>query len=294
MTDNQLNRYFSYLRGYHVRMTAVQNQIIRVGVVNFLNATPLIEGLENVDDLELIPKVPSDLMACLERGEVDFALASSIDYQRSSEKIGILPVGALSSDGDSLTVQLCSRIPFKNVTTVHCDSDSHTSVALLQIILNQKFDVVPEVISTDVRSMNRCNSKWPDTVLIIGDKVVSCDCQSEYEYTLDLGEAWKEQTGLPFVFAMWQCRLDCDNSMVNRVSMLFNRQLLLNLQRIEQVVTKNAPPREWDPSLALQYVTEHIQYHFTDAHQESLELFYELAHSLGIIEQPRSIQYMSS
>jgi chorismate dehydratase len=294
MPDNLRYRVFLFFKGYHVRMSAVHNHCIRIGVVNFLNATPLIEGLGGVEGIELIPKVPSDLMACLERDEVDFALASSIDFQRSKDNIGILPVGVLSSDGDSLTVQLCSRIPFEDVTTVHCDSDSHTSVALLQIILKQKFEVVPEVISTDVRSLEKCNSNWPDTVLIIGDKVVSCDCQSEYEFTLDLGEAWKEQTGLPFVFAIWQGRLNCDKQIVNKVSILFNRQLLLNLQRIEHVVSTNALRREWEPSLALQYVTEHMHYHFTDAHQESLELFYALAHSLGIIEQPQPIQYISS
>lgn len=275
-------------------MTALNNQCIRIGVVNFLNATPLIEGLGSVKGIKFIPKVPSDLMDCLERDEVDIALASSIDYQRSKENIGILPVGVLSSDGDSLTVQLCSRIPFKDVTRVHCDSDSHTSVALLQIILKQKFDVAPEIITTDIRSLKKCDSKWPDTVLIIGDKVVSCDCQSEYEFTLDLGEAWKEQTGLPFVFAMWQGRLNCDKKIVNKISMLFSRQLLINLQRIEQVVSTNALCREWEPTLALQYVTEHMHYDFTDAHQESLELFYSLAHSLGILGQARPIQFMST
>ena len=82
-----------------MQMEAVQDQTIRVGVVNFLNATPLIEGMSAVEGIELVPKVPSDLIGCLERGEVDFALASSIDYQRSSIDLGILPYGVLSSDG---------------------------------------------------------------------------------------------------------------------------------------------------------------------------------------------------
>ena len=128
-----------------MRMTAVQDQTIRIGVVNFLNATPLIEGMNAVEGIELVPKVPSDLIGCLERGEVDFALASSIDYQSKFIDLGILPVWVLSSDGDSLTVQLCSRIPFQNVTKVHCDSDSHTSIALLQIILKNKFDISPKL-----------------------------------------------------------------------------------------------------------------------------------------------------
>ena len=275
-------------------MEAVQDQIIHVGVVNFLNATPLIEGISAVDGIELLSKVPSDLIGCLERGEVEFALASSIDYQRSSIDLGILPHGVLSSDGESLTVQLCSRLPFHTVTKVHCDSDSHTSVALLQIILKNKFNITPEIVPTDIRAMQQCNSDWPDTVLVIGDKVVASNCQSEYTFTLDLGEAWKAQTGLPFVFAMWQGRLDCSDFAVNKLSVLLQRQLLYNLHRIEQVVSSHALSREWEPSLALQYVTEHMCYQFTEAHKESLELFYALAKSNGIIDEVLPIHILSS
>ncbi|HIB50875.1 MAG TPA: hypothetical protein EYO40_06320 [Phycisphaerales bacterium] len=277
-----------------MQMEAVQDQTIRVGVVNFLNATPLIEGMSAVEGIELVPKVPSDLIGCLERGEVDFALASSIDYQRSSIDLGILPYGVLSSDGYSLTVQLCSRLPFQHVAKVHCDSDSHTSIALLQIILKNKFNISPEIVPTDIRSMKQCSSDWPDTVLIIGDKVVASDCQSEYAFTLDLGEAWKKQTGLPFVFAMWQGRLDCPTSDVKTLSVLLQRQLLYNLHRIEQVVSSHAQSRGWEPSLALQYVTEHMNYQFTDAHEESLELFYALAKSDGIIDKAIPIHLLSS
>lgn len=275
-------------------MNAVQDKVIRIGIVNFLNATPLIEGVQTVRGIELVPKVPSDLIGCLERGEVDIALASSIDYQRSSVDLGILPVGVLSSDGDSYTVQLCSRIPFDDVTTVYCDSDSHTSAALVQIILKNRYGISPKIVPVDIQSMNQCDTSWPETVLVIGDKVVKSNCQSDYEYTLDLGEAWKEQTGLPFVFAIWQGRMDCSTSSVNKVSMLLQRQLLFNLHRIEQVVSSHALKRGWNPPLALQYVTKHMHYQFTGAHEESLELFYIFAKSMGILKEVRPIYLLSS
>jgi chorismate dehydratase len=50
---------------------------------------------------------------------------------------------------------------------------------------------------------------WPETVLLIGDKVVTdAPPESRYPYQLDLGEAWKKLTGLPFVYAVWMCRGD--------------------------------------------------------------------------------------
>ncbi|HIB49918.1 MAG TPA: hypothetical protein EYO40_01285, partial [Phycisphaerales bacterium] len=105
-------------------MQQVKQEILRLGVVNFLNASPLIDGIDSVKGINLIHKVPSELVGCLERDEVDLALVSSIDYQISKKEFAILPVGVLSSEGETLTVRLCSRIPFEKITEVHCDIDS--------------------------------------------------------------------------------------------------------------------------------------------------------------------------
>lgn len=294
MTDNAKYDVILLLRGYNAYMSVQQVPVIRIGVVPFLNATPLIEGISSIEGIELIHKVPSELVACLERNEVDIALASSIDYQKSSLELGILPVGVLSSDGNSLTVQLCSRVPFQKVTRVYCDSDSHTSVALLQIILNNLHDVTLEIVPTDFRLMGECDSSWPETVLLIGDKVVTSQYEIQYPFALDLGQAWKKQTGLPFVFATWLCRLDLPKSKIHTLSMVFQRQLLFNQQRMEQVVCSHAPSRGWDTSGAIEYVNQNMYYRFEDRHLKSLELFYNLAHSIGILQEVRQLQLLSS
>ncbi len=275
-------------------MSAVSAQNIRLGVVNFLNASPMIEGIHAVEGIDVVAKVPSELVGCLERGEVDVALASSIDYQHSSMNLGLLPVGVLSSDGDSMTVQLCSRAPFQEITKVHCDSDSHTSIALLQIILKEQFGITPSILPTDIRSMNRCSSSWPETVLIIGDKVISSGYIEEYSYTLDLGQAWKKQTGLPFVFAAWFGSMNFSKSLVQKISMLLQRQLACNKQRIEQIVSTHSKDRGWDTHLAKQYLMNHMQYDWSDAHKESLDLFYSLAKSCGILEEVRPLHILGS
>ena len=76
--------------------TAIKPNVC-LGVVNFLNTTPLISGLEFVEGVEFVHEVPSELIGCLERHEVDIALASSIDYQRSEIDLRILPVGVLTA-----------------------------------------------------------------------------------------------------------------------------------------------------------------------------------------------------
>ncbi len=272
-------------------MVHVQQQHLRLGVVNFLNSTPLIDGISTIDGVALVPKVPSELVGCLERGEVDFALASSIDYQRSPKQLSILPVGVLSSEGETLTVRLCSTEPLEKSTEVHCDTDSHTSVALLQIVLRNKYGIVPEIVPCDIRALNSSNTSLPKTVLLIGDKVVTCATEEVFPHQLDLGLAWYEQTGLPFVFATWLGSKDIEASKVQRAHMVLDRQLLRNANRIEQVVSQYAPERGWDVDVAFRYLTKHIQYLFTDAHRQSLELFYDHALSVGALESVKPMRF---
>lgn len=42
-----------------------------------------------------------------------------------------------------------------------------------------------------------------DMELLIGDEALQK--RSQYRYVIDLSEIWKDLTGLPFVFAVWQC-----------------------------------------------------------------------------------------
>ena len=55
---------------------------LRIGTVRFLNAWPLVFGLKDRADVELRAEVPSALGPMLARGEVDVALAPSIEYFR--------------------------------------------------------------------------------------------------------------------------------------------------------------------------------------------------------------------
>jgi len=273
-------------------MSIVIDQKIKLGVVNFLNATPLIHGISCIDGIELIPRVPSELIRQLEIEAIDVALASSIDYQRSAAELAILPIGVLSSDGESMTVQLCSRVPLKEIKVVHCDSDSHTSIALMAIILFEKYKIRPEIVKIDVQSIKRDDVSWPDSVLVIGDKVVTSHCENEYDYCVDLGQAWKDLTGLPFVFATWFARTNTPDNVIKKISMVLERQLACNEQRIEQVVSEYADERGWERPLAFLYLTSYIQYTFKTEHIKSIELFYALSKKCGFIEKVKPLVFL--
>src|SRR5687767_1213254 len=118
---------------------------LRLGSVSYLNAKPLIFGLESSPDLSLILDVPSKLLPGLRDQRFDIALLPVIDYQRL-DNLKIVPAGGIGCDGPTLTVRIFSRCPIGKIKTLACDTDSHTSVALARIILGEQFGIRPQLV----------------------------------------------------------------------------------------------------------------------------------------------------
>src|SRR5256714_12817867 len=146
----------------------IQSQL-RIGSVSYLNAKPLIHGLENQHDLSLILDVPSKLLPGLREKRFDIALLPVIDFQRL-ENLNIVPSGGIGCDGPTLTVRIFSRVPIERIKTLACDTDSHTSVALARIILAEEFGIHPRLI--DLLKTDEPHAKLAEAQLLIGDKVV--------------------------------------------------------------------------------------------------------------------------
>ena len=120
-------------------------RVFHVGSVSYLNAKPLIYGLVEQADIDLDLVVPSRLIDGLQSQRYDVALLPVIDYQRLPG-LRILTSGGIGCDGPTLTVRIFSATSVDKITTLACDTDSHTSVALARIILAETFGLHPEMI----------------------------------------------------------------------------------------------------------------------------------------------------
>src|SRR5215204_5307583 len=154
-----MNSRVSLRSQHHGRKT------LRLGSVSFVNARPLIYGLDAQPDVSLTLDVPSHLLEGLRESRFDLALLPVIDYQRMDDLV-ILPAGGIGSDGHTLTVRIFSRTPIEQIRTLACDPDSHTSVALARIVLARAYGLRPEF--TELRR----DGSSHDAQLLIGDKVV--------------------------------------------------------------------------------------------------------------------------
>jgi chorismate dehydratase len=247
---------------------------IRIGSVSYLNAKPLIYGLENSEDLQIALDVPSRLLEDLQGDLVDVALLPVIDYQRMDGLI-VVPSGGIGSEDQTLTVRIFSKQPIEQISSLACDTDSHTSVALARILLAERFGIHPEFIPLD-------RAKAEDARLLIGDKVI-CDEPHGFPHQLDLGEAWKKQTGLPFVFAVWIARRGVD---LRDVPDRLMRAKDEGLSHVEEIIERFAVPRGWPADIARRYLTHHLQYDIGPRELEGIQLFHQLAAKHGLIDSP--------
>src|SRR5688500_9544434 len=167
---------------------------LRVGSVSFLNAKPLIYGLDGQPGVCRTLDVPSRLLDGLLDGRFDVALLPVIDYQRMPG-LKLLTSGGIGCDGETLTVRIFSPVPVEQVRTLACDTDSHTSVALARVVLSKLYGIRPRFVDLAAGGTRDEGT----ALLLIGDKVV-CEEPTGLPHQVDLGEAWKRLTRLPFLF----------------------------------------------------------------------------------------------
>jgi predicted solute-binding protein len=279
---------------------------LRIACVRYLNTVPLIEGLDKAAGVTLIPCVPSTVAGLVAAGDADVGLASLIDAAASEVPLALVPAGMIGCDGPTLTVRLFSSVPLGQVTAVHADTDSHTSVVLCQVLLSRLFGVRPRMIAFDARERipvrapgptGALEDSWPQTLLLIGDKVVTDSPPAvRYSHQLDLGEAWKKLTGLPFVYAMWMCReSEADSPKIALAAALLDRQRRHNATRLDWIVSTRAAEHRWPIDLARTYLTGYLRFQVGPRERQAAALFLEEAAALNLAPRahPRWIELLS-
>jgi chorismate dehydratase len=180
-----------------------QSDLITIGSVPYLNARPLVRWFYDTEEgrasgIRVVESVPSELARMLERGEVAAALVSSVELFRAPG-LTYAPGAAVAAEGPVLSVRLLSRVPLERIRSVALDTSSLTSVALVKILLAERFGLNPQYGHAPP-NLERMLAE-ADAALLIGDLGYR-----EYDaslHVLDLGAAWYELTGLPFVYALW-------------------------------------------------------------------------------------------
>jgi chorismate dehydratase len=239
---------------------------IRVGVVSYLNTKPLLYGIENspvMDEISLMSGYPARIADMLLENEIDIGLVPVSIIPRMKE-YHINTGYCIGSDGPVASVCLFSEVPLAEIKKVMLDYQSRTSVVLAEILFEKHWKQKPLFVPAESDFLHQI--KGDTAAVVIGDRALKQRSVSGYVY--DLGEAWKEMTGLPFVFAAWISNKKLDPGWVLR----FDQANAFGIQHIARVI-EQMPDSFFDLT---RYYTQHLNYDLDEKKKKGLDLFLKL------------------
>ena len=253
---------------------------LRLGVVSYLNAEPLVHALRGDAAFDIQSDVPSRVADRLHAGEVDLGLIPSIEYPSGDYRI--VPGIAIASRGPVRSVNLYHRVPVDRIRTIALDPSSRTSVALTRVLLRERLNREPAYLAgaPDVRAM----LEMADAALVIGDPALYYDGRAD---RLDLGEEWFRTTGLPFVFAFWAGRGGALDAVQLARLQEASRQGQAQLHDVALAYNGHAD----QASLNESYLRKNIVYDLGENEIAGLREFYRRAQAIGLLRKVPELRF---
>ncbi len=227
----------------------------------------MLFGINRSDDLlnrmELVEDYPAKIATMLLNGTIDAGLVPVAILPKMEKKF-IISDYCIGADGDVASVCLFSEVPLHETEKVLMDYQSRTSVALCKILLKHFWKMNPVIEGAPKHYRDKIAGTTAG--VIIGDRALEQRLKSPYIY--DLGGAWKEMTGLPFVFATWVANKVLPKDFIT----LFNEMNGVGINNIEQVL-KNYHFPFYDLK---KYYTQNISYVLTPDKIKGMDLFLQM------------------
>jgi chorismate dehydratase len=276
---------------------------VSIGAVGYLNARPLVFGLEEHPDFSVRFDLPARCADLLHAGETDLGLIPSIELLRAPEgpdAYRVVPDLAVVSRGPVASVALFTTRDMRDVRSIALDTSSRTSVALTRVMCARMFGISPALdhVGPDLPAM----LSRADAALIIGDKALFLDSgpvetsaagarRSVAVEKLDLGDLWFRTTGLPFVYAFWAGRPDAVGDSQVRVLQAARDRAL---SRTLDIAASYFPDDSLRQQVADRYLRVNIRYSLGPEEREGLERFYAYAAEAGVVPRAVKPQYFGA
>ena len=272
--------------------------MIRLGNIAYSNCYPIHAALCNPARrppwLEVISGPPSRLNAMLARGELDVAPCSSIEIARHETEYLALDGVCIGSDGPVQSILLFSRRPLDDLegARVALSRASATSRVLVRVLLERVWRAAPEYLDFDDAMADPLDAGAAEAALFIGDAALR-RVPRDGEQVTDLGAAWTEWTGLPFVYALWLIR----SAAVKQPELpTVCREILRARDRaaaeLPGLAEEAAPVFDMEAERLVAYWRS-VRYTYSEAMAEGLLRFLAYARELRAIPEPQDIRYYS-
>jgi chorismate dehydratase len=262
---------------------------MRLGRIGYINCYPVYgaidRGLVTVP-ARLVTGTPAELNDLLAVGELDVSVISAVEYARHAKDLVLLPDLAISCDGPVQSVALFSKVPVAKLDrgTVLVTASSRTSEALLELLCRDLWKVRPQFARAraEASDLDALANLPHDAVLVIGDPALLLAERRVYPHRVDLGEAWKAWTGLPFVFAVWAARRGADAAAVRAIHEALLASRAWGLSHLE-ALAESAAAATGVPLEGCRRYFAGLDYALTPTHVAGLTEFFRRLAARGLV-----------
>ena len=263
----------------------------RISASSYSNTAPLVWSFlygQNHGKVEIIlDNAPARSAELLAADRVYAALVPVIAFQLL-DGTRLIPDVCVGAQERVRSVCLVTRGgDLQDVRTVALDVSSKTSVILTKILFREFLGFEPQWSDAEPNIDDMLANA--DAALIIGDPALELSegpaaAGGRTFRTFDLAELWRQHTGLGFVFAMWMTR--SENCGID-----FAAARDEGLRHVPDIVANYAGQIGLSRESMTEYLTRNISYSVEDTMQKGLELYFELAAKLGLIEENRPLHF---
>jgi len=243
----------------------------RIGAVSYLNTRPLLLGMEQspfCDNIDLVKSYPAQIAQDLLDDAIDIGLVPVAIMPLLSNP-QIVSKYVIGTEGEVASVALFSQVPMDQIEKVYLDYQSRTSVQLAKLLLSKYWNKEVKFLIATEGYINEISGTTAG--VIIGDRALAS--LNRFEHIYDLGLAWKQHTGLPFVFAAWVSNKPIPSAFIEA----FDAANEYGLKHLDEVIAL-IPATEQVYDLH-KYYTENISYELTPEKRKGLEKFLEIIKS---------------
>jgi chorismate dehydratase len=268
----------------------------RIGRIRYINVLPIYHAIDQAwvgNSFQMVTGTPAELNSQFYQGLLDISAISSYEYGRHYRDYLLLPQLAIATRGDVGSVLFFSRLPCHRLSgkEVLLSAGSGTSAALVKVILTELYGARPlyRVGPVTDRFIDGCYG-----MLAIGDEALRLKARGCYPYFLDLGRAWYELTGLPFVFGVWAARRDyCQThpEIVSTVHRTLLQAKVLGLKSLPEICRQAAtvvPLAQEDLAAYFQ----RLNYDLDAGQQEGLTAFFKYLYKYGEFQELPRLQFI--
>lgn len=255
---------------------------LRVAGVGYLNAAPLTVPLADDPEVDLFLGAPAEVARRLSEDEADVALLP-VAAAATIGGLERLDLG-IATKNRVRSVVLVANEPLESVHTLALDASSRTSVVLAKLELLARRGSLPKLVSMSPADAIAAVGIADGGVgaLVIGDPAI--DLAERYPFAVDLGEAWRARTGLPFVFAAWAAK---KGALDARAIEILEGAAMVGLAARDRYAEEYAAKQGLSADRCRSYLNEAITHHLGDDERAGLDRFFDDAAAARLLPRAR-------